>query len=821
MVREQQLRNSLHSIFAEFRYALRQLRQSSSFTAVAILTLALGIGSTTAIFSVINGALLNPYPYKEAERLATPKVFAADQFRAWRFPAAAFVDFKERNHTFDDVFGLVYHQFHLARSQGAEEFPGGWVTPGTFESLGTRPFLGRTLTTDDAKAGAPPVFVISYKLWTEVFGRDKNVLGATYTLDATRMMLVGIMPPRFQIGEVDLWSPLDIKRDTFVPGAGLVSNEIWTVGHLKLGVSPQTAATDLQVIASPFQSSDPIYFPPQFKIVVNALNGDAVGGDFQFGLFALMGAVTMLLLIACSNVANLLLARATTREQEFGIRSALGASRFRLVRQLLVESFLLALVSCALGCLFAYLGLKSMIAFIPANTIPLEAVITLSPVALLFSLSATIFTTLVCGLAPALHALRSDCRIALSATGKGAVGGFRHGNLRSVLVVAEVALAIVLLVGSGLLLRSLAALRSVNLNFNPSQVVYADISWPGGRYDGTQKKHLFLRQLLDRISRLPGVQAGSESSFFPPYTFGWTTVAITGKPKPENRNTASIFCSEGYFHTLNLPLLRGTFFSRNDLDTARHVVIVNQSFARDRFGQEDPIGHRVRFSDYETLPDWPHEPYFEIIGVVGDGKNSGLQNPPRPEIYLPASLTGAAGGGIMVRSDGNPRAVLKQIRAEILGIDPEVAMSEAGTITDLLQQNYFARPRFLFITLCTFATISLLLVAAGVFSVISYTVVMRTHEIGIRMALGAHGPQILALVLNKGTRLILCGIVVGLSASVFLTRFLASQIWGVSTTDPLTFAAIACIALFVGILACLIPARRASRLDPLVALRYE
>ncbi|MGC1905530.1 MAG: ABC transporter permease, partial [Candidatus Acidiferrum sp.] len=746
---------------------------------------------------------------------------AADQFRAWRFPAAAFVDFKERNHTFDDVFGLVYHQFHLARSQGAEEFPGGWVTPGTFESLGTRPFLGRTLTTDDAKAGAPPVFVISYKLWTEVFGRDKNVLGATYTLDATRMMLVGIMPPRFQIGEVDLWSPLDIKRDTFVPGAGLVSNEIWTVGHLKLGVSPQTAATDLQVIASPFQSSDPIYFPPQFKIVVNTLNGDAVGGDFQFGLFALMGAVTMLLLIACSNVANLLLARATTREQEFGIRSALGASRFRLVRQLLVESFLLALVSCALGCLFAYLGLKAMIAFIPANTIPLEAVITLSPVALLFSLSATIFTTLVCGLAPALHALRSDCRIALSATGKGAVGGFRHGNLRSVLVVAEVALAIVLLVGSGLLLRSLAALRSVNLNFNPSQVVYADISWPGGRYDGTQKKHLFLRQLLDRISRLPGVQAGSESSFFPPYTFGWTTVAITGKPKPENRNTASIFCSEGYFHTLNLPLLRGTFFPRNDLDTARHVVIVNQSFARDRFGQEDPIGHRVRFSDYETLPDWPHEPYFEIIGVVGDGKNSGLQNPPRPEIYLPASLTGAAGGGIMVRSDGNPRAVLKQIRAEISGIDPEVAISEAGTIADLLQQNYFARPRFLFITLCTFATISLLLVAAGVFSVISYTVVMRTHEIGIRMALGAHGPQILALVLNKGTRLILCGIVVGLSASVFLTRFLASQIWGVSTTDPLTFAAIACIALFVGILACLIPARRASRLDPLVALRYE
>lgn len=343
MMGKHQVRNSLYAILTEYRYAFRQLRKSLGFTTVVVLSLALGIGSTTAIFSVIDGVLLDPYPYKNAERLATPKVFAADQFRAWRFTAAAFVDFKEHNHTFEDVFGLVYHQFHLARSLGAEEFPGGWVTPGTFESLGVRPFLGRTLNSDDAKADAPPVFVISYSLWTKVFGRDTNVLGATYTLDATRMTLVGIMPPRFQIGGIDLWLPLDIKRDTFVRGAGLVSNEIWTVGHLKVGVSPETAGADLQVIASPFQNIDPIYFPPQFKIVVNTLNGDAVGGDFRFGLFALMGAVTMLLLIACSNVANLLLARATTREQEFGIRSALGASRLRLVRQLLVESFLLAL----------------------------------------------------------------------------------------------------------------------------------------------------------------------------------------------------------------------------------------------------------------------------------------------------------------------------------------------------------------------------------------------------------------------------------------------------------------------------------------------
>jgi hypothetical protein len=260
-VREQRIGNCLHSVPSDCRFALRQLCKSPAFGTVAVLTLALGIGSTTAIFSVIDGALLNPYPYRNAERLATPTVFSADQFRAWRFPAAAFVDFREHNHTFDDMFGLVYHQFHFTRSHGAEEFPGGWVTPGTFESLGIPPLLGRPLTAEDAKPGAPSVFVISYNLWTKLFNRDRKIIGATYTLDTTRMILVGIMPPRFQIGGVDLWLPLDITRNTFVPGAGLVSNEIWTVGHLKAGVSPQTAAADLQVIATPFQNNDPIYFP--------------------------------------------------------------------------------------------------------------------------------------------------------------------------------------------------------------------------------------------------------------------------------------------------------------------------------------------------------------------------------------------------------------------------------------------------------------------------------------------------------------------------------------------------------------------------------
>ena len=820
-VREEQIGNWLRSVISDCRYAVRQIRKNPGFSAVAVLTLALGIGSATAIFSVIDGALLNPYPYKNAERLATFAVFSAEQFRAWRFPAAAFVDFKERNRTFDDMFGLVYRKIHFAGSHGTEEFTGASVTPGTFEALDIPPLLGRSLTDEDAKPGAPPVFVISYKLWTNLFHRDPNILGSTHTLNATRMTLVGIMPPRFQIGGFDLWLPLNITRDTFVPGAGIVSNEIWTVGHLKPGVSPETAAADLQLIAAPFQKDDPIYFPPRFKIVVNTFNSQSVGRDFKFGLFALVAAVTMLLLIACSNVANLLLARATTREREFGIRSALGAGRLRLVRQLLVESFSLALASCAVGCLFAYLGLKAMVAVIPPDTIPPEAVIALSPAALFFSLSVTVLATVVCGLAPVLYALRADAQIALTVTGKGVSADSRHGKLRHSLVVAEVALAIVLSICSGLIMRSIFALQNVNLGFNPSKVVYADIFWPEGQDRSAQQKHLFVRSVLDRITQAPGVLAATEATSFPPYTFGWTTVVIAGKTPPLDRNTASIFCTEGYFKTLGLPLLRGTLFSKNDIDSAHHVVIVNRTFVRDRFGEENPIGHQVRFGDYETWPDWPRDPYFEIIGVVADAKNTGLQEPSRPEIYLPGTLASAPPRGIMVSTTSYPDTILQQLRTEMSAVDPNVAIGEAGTITRRLNREYYARPRFLLSTLCSFAAIALLLVAVGVFSVISFTVATQTHEIGIRVALGAQATQILRLVVKKGTRLILSGILIGLFASYFLTRFLSSQIWGVSTTDPSTFAAIALLALFVGILACYVPARRATRVDPAIVLRYE
>jgi putative ABC transport system permease protein len=821
MFRELRVEEWFHSLVGDCRFAGRQIRKSPVFTAVAVLTLALGIGSSTAIFSAIDGTLLHPYPYKNADRLSTIRVYSADQFRAWRFPARAFVDFREHNHTFEDMFGLVYSEVRFTRASTTEKLSGGLVSSGTFESLGIPVLLGRTLTADDYEHGASPVFVVSYSLWIKLFNRDAKLLGNTYTLNGVPTVLVGVMPPRFKIGGSDLWLPLDITRDMFVPGAGIQSNEIWTVGHLKPGVDTASAAADLQVIAAPFQADDPIYFPPNFRIVVATLNSDSVGDDFKLGLFALMGAVGILLLIACSNVANLLLARATTREQEFGIRSALGASHTRIVNQLLVESFALALASCALGCLFASVGLKAMLAIIPSRTIPPEAEVTLSPLALLFSIVAAVFTTVFCCLAQAVHAVRADAQVALSSTGKGIGVESRQGGLRSALVVGEVALAIVLTICSGLILRSLFALQDVNIGFNPSKVVFAQLSLPEVRYDLAQEKNRLFRKALDRLTQLPGVLSAAETSDYPPFTWGFTTVVIQGQTPPQNRNTASIICSEGYFHTLGRPLLRGTLFTSRDIDSESHVVVVNQTFARDHFGEANPVGHQVRFSDYETLKDWPHEPYFEIIGVVGDAQNTGLQESPRPEVYLPPALTSAFDHNLIVRTNADNPAVIQEIRTTFSELDPDIAVGETGTIATLLEQDYFARPRFLLTTLCTFATIALLLVAAGIFSVISYNVALQTREIGIRMALGAKPSQVVGLVLKKGTRLLLAGIGIGLFSSYFLTRLIASEVWGVSVTDPITFISVAFLALLIGLLACLLPARRASRVDPMVALRYE
>lgn len=809
------------SLWQDIRYGLRMLERSPAFTIVAILTLALGIAATTVICSVVDSVLLEPFPYKSANRLATPSVSFPNQSSITRFPVPMFLDFKEQNHTFEDIIGLAYTDVHYKRSEGTEQLLGAWVTPNTFTFLGIKPLLGREITQEDGKPSSPPVFVMSYTLWTRLFNRNPNVLGATLNLNGTQRSLVAIMPPRFRFGDCEIWMPLELDRSTFITGFGVQPNEVWTIGRLKSGVSLKAASADLGAIAKRFERIYPAWFRVHYKLIVNSLTEELVG-RFKLTLFALMGAVSMLLLIACSNVANLLLARATVREKEMVIRASMGATRSRLIRQLLVESGLLAATSCIAGCLFAYIGLKGVAAAIPPDTIPSEVAITLQPAALLITMAVSVLTNLLCGLAPALYATRRNLHIGLAGSGKGASADFRHGSLRSGLVVGEVALSIVLLIGTGLMVRTVYALKEVNIGFDPAHVIYAELSFPESQYDTSEQKRVFIEKVLDRLATTPGVIAATEADSLPPYSFGWTEVVIPGKTHSEPWGATFDMCSEGYFQTLGRRLLRGELLSHSDVESARHVAVINQTLSRTYFGSDDPVGQKIKFSTFEEwAADWPRDAYFEIIGIIADAKNTGLQDPPRPEVYFPYTVTGTGPRKIMARTASNSSLVLESLRREIAAVDSEVAVSDAGSIETFLRRGYYARPQFTLIILTTFGGIGLLLVLMGIFSVMAYTVSLRTHEIGIRMALGAQQNDVLRMVLKKGLALIATGTIAGLAAGLALTRLMSSQIWGVSPTDPWTFSAVAALILSIGLAACLFPARKAARVDPLVSLHYE
>jgi putative ABC transport system permease protein len=808
-------------LWQDISYGLRIIRKSPGFSAVAILTLALGIGATAAICSVVEGVLLNPFPYKNANRLATPSILFPDQVTITKFPVPVFLDFKEQNRTFEDVIGLAYTSVHLRGSGETEEFSGGWVTPNTFDFLGIEPILGRRITQQDGKPGSPPVFVMSYTLWSKLFHRDPKILGATLTLNGTPRTLVAIMPPRFRFGDCEVWLPLELKPSTFITGFGLQPNELWMVGRLKSAVSLQAASADLGVVAKRLEKMYPAWFRGGYRLETNSLTSESVG-RFKVTIFFMIAAVCMLLLIACSNVANLLLSRATVREKEIVIRASVGATQSRLVRQLLVESCLLAAASCLAGCLCAFFGLKLLVASIPPDIVPSEVVIALRPVTLLISLGISAVVTLFCGLVPALHVVRRDLHTGLTGSARGISGEFRHGKLRSGLVVGEVALSIVLLIATGLMVRTLQALEQADIGFNPVNVVYAQLSFPEGPYDTAEEKRAFFRKTLDRVAAIPGAIAVTEATSFPPYSFGWTEVVVPGKTHSGSWGTTFDLCSEGYFQTLNRNLLRGRLLSRSEVESASHVTVINQTFARSYFGNENPIGQGIKFSTFEEYAtDWPRDAYFEIIGEIADGRNSGLQDAPRPEVYLPYTVTGTGPRGIMVRTGQNSNSILASLRQEIAAVAPDVAISDAGSIESFLGRWYYAGPRFTLIILGTFGVTGLLLVLIGIFSVMAYVVSLQTHEIGIRMALGAQRNDVLRMVLKRGLALILAGTMAGLVASLAMTRLMASQIWGVSTTDPWTFSAVAAIILAVGLTACLFPARRATQVDPLVALHYE
>ncbi|HEX8880941.1 MAG TPA: ABC transporter permease [Candidatus Acidoferrum sp.] len=826
-VRDTQWETHFDNLLGDFRYAFRSLRKDRGFSLTAIFALALGIGSCTIVFSVVYSALFDALPYKHFGRSVVVKMhnlsgnsrdrtyFSPEEVRA----------FREQNHVFDDV--IVYQGFRPSYDNGhfIRNFSFGmFVTPNTFDYLGVPPLLGRTISPEDGSPNAPPVFVMNYRLWQKEFAGDPKILNTTFILNGKPTTLVGIMPLQFNAFGTNFWEPFSPDQ----VGGSLM-------GRLRPGASVQTVAADLDAIAHRMHKANPggIFPENKFAIVPETLL-DSLIGDFRKTLYAVLDAVLLLLLISCSNVANLFFARATTRQREIAVRATLGATRSRLVRQLLVESAVLAFTASVAGCVLAYFALKVVVALIPAGTLPEETVIRMHMPVLFLSLVLTILTTIVCGLAPAVHVLRGELQPRLAGSGKATGGASGHGELRAALVVGEVAVSIVLLTGAGLLMRSFFVLTRVDLGFDPQNVVYFQLNLPPSYFfkwgdaasikNSLEKKNALTRQLLARMQALPGVISASELNNLPPLTSETSDTIIPGKPHADRWETAIDECSEGYSKTLGLPLLRGRFLSVDDVSSARHVAVVNETFARRYFPNEDALGHKVKFGNLD-LPfvETPHDIYFEIVGIVRDFKTRDYVDPSWqtvPQAFMPYSVAGYSWRSFMARSAVDPNLLLKNFLEELQDLDPGVEIAESGTLESSLHK-FYRGPQFELVTVTSFAGIGLALLLIGIFGVMAYTVALRTHEIGVRVALGAQQTNILRLVLLNGFRLVAIGVLIGLLASCELTRFVASQISGVSPTDPLTFAGAVTVIVLVALAACLLPARRAAAVDPLVALRYE
>jgi predicted permease len=825
--------NWLQDFAQDLRFGVRMFRKKPGFTAVAVFTLAIGIAASTVVFSVIYNGLLRPFPYKNASRLT---VFNIEDLRNTHVPVSGpeargalasiqLINFQDQTTAFEEIVGFSTNDdVFLADGQTTLHLQAAYVTPTTFQFLGVYPLLGRAITPEDAKLSAPPVFAMNYRLWKKRFNSDPKVVGTSFVIGGMQRTLVAVMPPRFQIDNDDIWIPTipDPSDSGVSTNATEPSRYWWALGRLRPGVSAGAASTDLTAIAKRLANTFPDHIPPQYTTVVTLPYIDLIVGGFRNTLYALAAAVAMLLLITCTNVTNLLLARGTTRVREIAIRASLGAGRSRLIRQFLVESLALATTGALAGCIFAYWGLKAVQAVIPSGTLPKEAVFAVNPSVLLFSLAVTTFTAILCGLVVALFGLRGELNSQLAGAGKGMSGGTRAGKLRSGLVIVELALSIVLLVAAGLMMRTLLALTHIDLGFSPANILVTELTFSKEEFPTSESKAVFLQNALQRIGSIPGVVAAATSRSLPPYGGPGSQIEIHGRSEVERPIVAMDLCSDEFFQTIGVHLLRGRLFTERDMrGTSRRVVIIDEVLARGLFPETDAVGRQIRFNVLDLIPDAPHATYFEIIGVVSSVKNHGLRNSAIPQAYLPSTTFATPDANILVRSAGNPRALVKGVHDAIASANSKISLSDTSPLESYLQRSSYASPEFGLVTFGIFAGIGLLLVSAGIYGLTAFTVSVQTHEIGIRMALGAQPHNVLKMILAKGSRLVVAGILIGLTASYGVIHFISRQVWGVTTTDPSTFVAVAVVAALAGLAAIYIPARRAMRVDPLVALRYE
>ncbi|MBO0857855.1 MAG: ABC transporter permease [Chloracidobacterium sp.] len=807
----------LEEFWHDLRYGLRVLRKAPGFTLTAVLTLALGIGATTTMFSVVYNILFSPFIYREPDRIEDLMVQDLDKPRSERgaLIAPEFLDYLEQSTVFEEVFGSNGGTVIYTSNEGPEQFRVSWVTPNAFHFLGVAPIIGRPITPEDGKPGAPLVIVLRYSSWLNRFGGEVGVLGKTLVLNGTDYTIIGVMPPRFTWDGPDAWIPSALDRSD--PEATTTFR--WFHCRLKSGVSSRQAIAELNLIAQRAARDYPQYYPKRFAITLRT-TVDRVVGRFRGVLYTLMTAVGVLLLIACCNAANMLLARATAREKEISIRVALGAGHRRVIRQLLTESLLLALLGAVIGCLLAYAGVKSVPGILPPYVVPSEVEIALSLPVLLFCLGVTLLTSLLFGLAPTFHAVRRNVVQGLGDSVKGSGGGSAHGKLRNILVAGEVALSLALLFSGGLLMRSFISLIKTDLGVRTENLLAMSMIFPAGQYLTAAKRQAFFSQVAPRLAALPGVSSVAIANGLPPWGGLLSQIEIPDRPQINKTNAMIRLCGEIYFQTVGYRLLSGRLLGEPDVVNARRVAVINQTLALRYFGVENPLGRRISLPSLASPPDPVMNPVFEVVGVVSDAKNMGIQDPVQPEVFLPHTLTGKGARYIVVHSAMDPSRIVQSIRNEIYMADRSVG-STAIIMDDWLRTGAFSQPRFSLILLSIFAGMGLMMVSVGVYSVMNYSVSLRSHEIGIRIALGAARSDVIFMVLRSGARVLAIGISVGLLVCLACGRLIADQFGLRTTHDPIAMAAGVIVIVVVGIAACLRPARRASRVDPITALRSE
>jgi len=813
----------LETLTQDVRYGVRMLAKHKAFTSIAVLTLALGIGANTAIFSVVNELLLRPLPYRDADRIVmlwevTPagrhqNSTSRGNFRQWR----------QQSTSYQQIAAFSDQRFNLTGAGEPEELSVQMATPELFKVLGVDPLIGRTFLPDDAEAGKPAVAVLSYGLWQRHFGGQASVVGQPITLNDEKYTVIGVMPRNFQFHiqqrsgtgrPAELWTILPMPTG---PGANEVGRFLSTVARLKDGVTVDHAAAELRTIHARLSDETP-EFNKNFTAEVLPLR-EQFFGNVRRPLWLMLGAVGFVLLIACANVANLLLSLATSREKEIAVRAALGARRMRIVRQLLTESLLLALLGSVLGLAFAWLGIKALMMISPKDLVSLQTV-GLNVTVLLWTLGVSVLTGIIFGLAPALHVSRLNLNDSLKEGGKsesGQASGSRR--LRSALVISEIALAVVLLASAGLLIKSFLRLQQVDRGFDTDNVLTMVVPVSAARYREDAQFVNFFVQVLDRVRHLPAVRSAGIVNYLPLYGgMGSSTgFKILGRPEPPPGQgpTCDVRVADsGYFQTMGIPLLRGRNFSDSEQREPRHVILINEALARAYFAEEDPLGQRLDVMMFDTPQP------AEIIGVVGNVRYDSLIDASPPAVYFPHSDLTYSFMTLVIRTDGEPSAIAPAVQREIHSLDPNQPVSNVRTMNQVMSE-WVARSRFNTLLLGLFAGLATLLSAVGIFGVMNYSVALRTREIGLRLAVGAQPRQVLLLILKQGFWLTIVGVVLGLAAAFALTRLLSGLLFGVAAVDVTTFATISLLLVVVSLFACYLPARRAMRIDPLRALRYE